>query len=291
MAKIIFCFSPAVILTGLWSIFLSINSFESLAITPGPAHKHSDAESQAQDWTLISQANSPLTLEFPTDKRTMTVIGQGQAIAPADSALLEFRFASRQPFEPLEAIPLKAPIPAEELTIEELLDPIVSALIELGVSAEDIEIQSNPLENPQILVQLEQPNRERLQEVVATANQATDNINQLFLQSIGAEYRVEDCRVLERQSRQAALEDAESRSQDLAIDLEVEAGELLSVTEFPISGTPGAFTTCGAKVGDSPVPIFEPLETTLRPYNPSAPVEVQIKSQVSITYTIESGDS
>ena len=237
----------------------------------------------------VSQVTNTAAPQFVIDKRAITVIGQGQATAPADTALLEFRFASRTPFQPPQAG--ATPSLAQEtasLPGEEPLKPVVDALVAIQVPAENIQIQTSTLENPKLLVKVNKPTRERVQEVVRVASSALQNSQTLFLQGISAEYAVNNCQPLERAARRAALRDAETQVKSVALEMGIQLGELLFVTVYPMF-SPATVASCGTKIG---VPVSVSLGLTgmsesTPPYNPSAPTEVQMRTQVGITYAIK----
>ncbi|NES97195.1 MAG: SIMPL domain-containing protein [Desertifilum sp. SIO1I2] len=251
--------------------FLAVPIGIAIAVTPFCA-----SLSRAQ--TLNDQVSPELTPQFLFNQRAMTVIGQGLAAAPADTARLEFSLGLRLPPE-LNRDVESDPSP------EEFLQPVISALTESGVSRNQIQIQAVQIENPRVQVTVTRPTRESLQALIERVNQSLRQSEALFLQSIGAEYGINNCQFLERQARRAALNDAQTRARNLAADLGVNQGEVLRVTEYPLAGSP-ASGACGSKIGVSTSP-FGPASDNLPPYNPAAPTEVQLRSQVSITYTIE----
>lgn len=229
----------------------------------------------------LSQARESITSSLSLERRAIAVIGQGQAIAPADTALLEFRFASRAPIEP----PQPNTTTNGSLPTEVLLKPVVDALLAIKVPAESIEIQTSSLENPKLLVTINKPTRERLQEVVKVANSALQASDSLFMQGIGAEYAVNDCQPLEKAARSAALKDAQSQVTSIASEMGVQLGSLLLVTVYPIVSPPSV-SACGSKVAVPVSPLFSTGEGA-PPYNPSALPQVNVQSQINVTYEIK----
>lgn len=227
----------------------------------------------------IAQTSPESMSPFSLNQRAMTVIGQGLSTAPADTARLELSLGLRVPANPSGEAEMN-PSP------EELLEPLITVLTANGISRERIQIQAVQIENPRVFITVDRPNRESLQTLISQINQSLRSSQALFLQSIGAEYAINNCQFLERRARQAALNDAQTRATNLATDLRVKRGALLQVTEYPISGSP-ASGACGSKVGVAVSSPFSPASDNLPPYNPGAPTEVQLRSQVSITYTIE----
>lgn len=225
--------------------------------------------------------------QFLLEQRAMTVIGQGQATAPADTARIQFRFASRAPLNTPQAV---APVETAEgevvSPVELALQPVVDALVAIKVPPENIQVQTDDPENPKVLVKLDKPTRERVKEVVRAASSVFQGSDNFFIQGIGVEYAVNNCQPLERAARRAALRDALSQANVIALDLGVKVGEILFVTMFPSFGSP-ASAGCGSKVGVPASPLFA-FSESMPPYDPSANPEVQLRIQVSITYAIKS---
>jgi uncharacterized protein YggE len=163
----------------------------------------------------------------------------------------------------------------------------VDALVAIGVPVRNIQIQTSSVESPKVLVRLDKPTRDRVQQAVTTVDRAVKTNSRLFVQSIGAVYAVNNCQPLERAARRVALRDAQNQVRSLATDLNVKVGDLLLVTVLPLSGSPAAFSTCGSKTSVSLLPFPAPVNEAAPPYNPSDPAEVQVRSQVSVTYGIK----
>lgn len=227
----------------------------------------------------VSQLTNSITPQILINQRAITVIGQGQASVPADIARLEFRFASRNPLENSNRNTPVTVSPAEEP-----LKPVVDALIAIAVPTDNIEIQTSALENPKLFVKILKPTRERMQEVVKTATLATET-SQLFIQGISAEYAVNNCQTLESTARRNAIRDAETQVRSVALEMGVQLGELLLVTVDPIV-SPASVFGCGTKQA-VPLSPFSNINQSIPPYDPSALPEVQVRSQVSVTYSIK----
>lgn len=218
-------------------------------------------------------------------QRSLTVIGQGQVTAPADTARLEFRFASREQFGMgIDAAGLSVQT-ARQFT-EDALQPAVTALRAAGIPAGNITIQTGSIQNPVLIVSVDKPTQERLQQVALTVNQALQSSRSVFLQSIGAGYSVNNCEPLLRSARRIALQDAQNQIKTLAQDVGVDLGKLHSVTVLPLIGS-SASLGCGTRVGVPVSPFSFSSHETTPPYNPADKPEVQVRSQVSVTYTIQ----
>ncbi len=230
---------------------------------------------------------TPGTPQMMTNQRAITVVGQGLAVTPADTAKIEFRFGNRAPFDQPPQATVASADSNLNLPVEIALQPVVDALVAIKVPVDNIQLQSSSLDNPKLVVQVNKPTRDRVQEVVKVVTSALSSDSNLFIQGIGAEYGVNNCVPLERTARRAALRDALTQAQIIAFDLGVKVGDILFVTVFPSFGSP-ASSSCGSKVGVpvSPSSIFSVSETA-PPYDPSANPEVQLRMQVSITYAIQ----
>jgi uncharacterized protein YggE len=215
--------------------------------------------------------------QFIVNQRAIAVIGQGLATAPADTARLEFRLASRTPSEPSQL---------ETNAAAELgLQPAIDALVKIEVPADNIKVQTSSVENPKLLVSLQKPTRDRLEEVVRVVTSSLTTSDNLFIQGIGAEYKLNNCYQLERTARRAAIRDALEQAKIIGVDLGLKLGDILFVSMFPSFGS-AASSTCGSKVGVPVSPLLS-LSDTMPPYDPSANPEVQLRIQVSITYAIQ----
>lgn len=222
--------------------------------------------------------------------RSLTVVGQGQVTAPADTAVMEFRISSREPVGGAAGDTPGLSIATVRQFTEAALKPTVDALLKAGVPQRNILIQSSSLQNPKLLVTVEKPTQEGLQQIVLSVDQSLRPSKQLFLQSIGAVYSVNFCDPLERAARRLAIGDAQRQVTALSQDLSVPLGELLSASTAPLNGAPSS-TACGSRVG---VPVsaatafmLPASEKSFPPYDPSELPEVQIRSQVSLTHKIK----
>ena len=220
--------------------------------------------------------------------RSLTTTGQGQVTAPADTALLEFRISSRDSAGSQDN---SAGLSLQTLRkfTEDALKPTVDALLKAGVPQRNILLQSSSLQNPKLLVTVEKPTQEGLQQITLAVEQSLRPSRQLFLQSIGAVYSVNTCQPLERAARRLALTDAQRQIATLAQDLSVPLGELLSASTSPLIGASRS-SACGTRVGiptSAANAFLPPSEESLPPYDPADLPQVQIRSQVSLTHGIK----
>lgn len=229
--------------------------------------------SSAQSPPLPASDAHSLAPNILMNQRAITVIGQGLATAPADTAKMEFRLISREPLNSRTAL------------TEAVLKPVVDALIAIEVPSDRMTIQTNPPESFKLLVNIDKPTRTRIQEVVQVVSSALQQSDNLLMQGMSAEYAVNDCQPLERTARRAALRDAQSQIRSTASDLNIKVGEILYMTVYPLVGTPTS-ATCGSKIGVPLSPLLT-LSDSTPPYDPSIPPVVEVRSHVSITYAIK----
>ncbi|RCJ40322.1 hypothetical protein A6769_02855 [Nostoc punctiforme NIES-2108] len=174
------------------------------------------------------------------------------------------------------------PLPNKKSLTKATLQPVVDSLVAKGIRADKIQVQINPNtseNNAKILVRLEKPTRDRVQEIVATANKSTSQIENLSVKSVGVEYAVNDCQALQSSVYQSAMKDAQSRAQALATAMDVKLSTPSVAEPFYTLFYP----SCSSKTG-VPLPSFASF--LLSPaYNPDAPAEVEMKKDIFVTYT------
>ncbi len=281
----------AAIVIGLWEAIPRIDRAEALVdAQTSNSHMRQKATTTIKGADISPTGNSLMAqLFYPSvsEQNAIMVIGQGQVSTPADMARVVFVFSSNDPSEfPEEGSPSKPAQKAVPIT-KELLKPIVDALVTIGLSANDIELYVNtqsssfPLNQggSQVLVELEKPTRERVQQVVTVASTAASN-NKLFPQSVDVQYTLNDCSSLETKAYLAAINDAENRAKALAAAIGVQVRDTPSVAEEPFGRL---ISPCNSKVN---LPSF-PFGGFASSYDPSAPAEVQVWRNVFVTYTIK----
>ena len=246
--------------------------------------------------------NAQLFYPPASDRHSLMVIGQGVVRVPADTADIELVFSSGGSNDELQTQPSSLPetrrissptllfnyktaaesLPSKKSLTKATLQPIVNSLVAKGISADKIQVQINPNSsenNAKILVRLEKPTRERVQEIVGTANKSTSQIENLSVKSVGVEYAVNDCQALQSSVYQSAMKDAQSRAQALATAMEVKLSTPSVAEPFYTLFYP----SCNSKTG-VPLPSFASF--LLSPaYNPDAPAEVEMKKDIFVTYT------
>ncbi len=237
----------------------------------------------------------------------LTVQGFGRATTPADSARVQFVVTQGRGFYPEPRPAPDGEVPGEIApatatvtpppVIEEDLGALVEAIEDQGVSEDDIEVTIipgggyydpyGPVATARVTVTLR--DADKVGPVVEagttavemlTVTSSGDASGTLFLQNIGVSYRVDDCDALLDEARGAAIEDARDNGEGLADALGVSRGALLAAWEY--SYDPTGYSAC---TEDSY--SYGLYEYEGPPYNPAAPAEVQIVSNVSLTYAIQ----
>ncbi|MEH2300379.1 SIMPL domain-containing protein [Nostoc sp.] len=245
--------------------------------------------------------NAQLFYPPASDRHSLMVIGQGVVRVPADTADIELVFSSGGSNNQLETQPsslgsvhrISSPIlllnyktaaeslPSKKSLTKATLQPVVNSLVAKGISADKIQVQLNTNSsenNAKILVRLEKPTRDRVQEIVATANKSTSEIENLSVKSVGVEYAVNDCQALQSSVYQSAMKDAQSRAQALATAMGVKLGTPSVAEPFYTLFYP----SCSSKAGVT-LPSFAGF--LLSPtYNPDATAEVEMKKDIFVTY-------
>ncbi len=246
--------------------------------------------------------NAQLFYPPASDRHSLMVIGQGVVKVPADTADIELVFSSGGSNDELQTQPSSLPetrrissptllfnyktaaesLPSKKSLTKATLQPVVDSLVAKGIRADKIQVQINPNSsenNAKILVRLEKPTRDRVQEIVATANKSTSQIENLSVKSVGVEYAVNDCQALQSSVYQSAMKDAKNRAQALASAMEVKLSTPSVAEPFYTLFYP----SCSSKTG-VPLPSFASF--LLSPaYNPDAPAEVEMKKDIFVTYT------
>ncbi|MFN6559730.1 MAG: SIMPL domain-containing protein [Nostoc sp. ChiSLP01] len=255
-------------------------------------------------------SNAQLFYPPASDRHSLMVMGQGVGRVPADTADIELVISSKdsndelqtQPSAlsqvrrgtlpvlllnnktPIGQIPSTPTLESQKPLTKATLQPIVDSLVANRISADKIQVQVNPNStdnNAKILVRVEKPTRDRIQEIVGTANKATSKIENLSINSVGVEYAVNDCQALQSSVYQSAMKDAQSRAQALATAMGVKLGAASVAEPFYTLFYP----SCNSKSGVT-LPSFASFLLTPT-YDPDAPAEVEMKKDIFVTYTVK----
>ena len=244
---------------------------------------------------------------FPpvTDRHAIMVLGQGQVSLPAEIARMEFIFTNNIPSESTSETPsvtlrskqnsISQLPPTETALTKESLKPIVDALVASGVAANAIEIivtpsssSSFPFPFPssggsaKVVVKLDKPTRDRLQQIVTLVNEAARKNGKIVVQSVNVRYAMKDCQPLVRAAYQAAVKDARNRAETIAQAMNVQLGNVPSVAE---SFLYDLFVPLCSEA--TALPSFLPFGSSASPYDPNAAIEVQLRRDIFVTYPIK----
>ncbi|NEQ23814.1 MAG: SIMPL domain-containing protein, partial [Microcoleus sp. SIO2G3] len=236
-----------------------------------------------------------------SDRQGLMVQGQGVASAPADKAVIEFQVTnSYAAFEEvIEGSSSETPevTPSEPKPITQAtLKPMVDALVNSGIPSSAIEVNASPTGSSSpafpfptssgiaiLLVTLNTPTREQVQEIVTIASDPKRLGEDFTIQGINVSYTVRDCQPLEKEAYIAAVNDARNRARSLSEALGVNIAEVPSVAEAPFAGfLPSAPSSCSSQGSSLPFP-FSGLQ---QPYDPSASATVEVKKDIFATYAI-----
>jgi uncharacterized protein YggE len=240
----------------------------------------------------------------------LTVQGYGSATAPADAAKVQFSvslasFGGPYPYYTEPAVPEVKPsdsgaspgeaeplvIPLTPTALPELTDadlaPLIDAIKAQGVSDADIEVVIYPAGgyyspygpdgSARVTVTLDNP-ADRVGPLVNAGTQAVNESGTLSLQNTSVLYMVDDCSVLLREARRAAVEDGRDSGEGLAEALGVSLGDLLAASEYAYS--PFGPSPCDPAFNTSPYG-YEGMS-----YDPALLAEVQIVSNVALTFAM-----
>jgi uncharacterized protein YggE len=242
----------------------------------------------------------------PADgERSITTIGYGRAAVPAETVEMQLVLSTQEAYgSPFPRLGPDDTLGEAELTAAE---PVVQALVGAGVPEEDVQVLTSPALTAfggqggrgvyRLDLSLEGPdlNLDRLNELVNAAGQAAAEEGQI-LSFVGARFRVADCGPVRQESRQAANEDALTRAEEQAELMGVELGpQLRSVDGTAAAGSSEFAAYAGilpASIGgcdpatDTDVSFGPGTTITVPTFDPTAPAEVEVYTQLTATYAI-----
>lgn len=215
---------------------------------------------------------------------TITVVGEGTASAPANSAEVVITIGTdgNVYIDP-------ATIETNAISIPEAIDvsSILDAIIAYGVPVNDVQVLdpmfggewgSGMTAQPvTILVHVLNPtvgNLAELLDVVRTSAHADG----LYLNQFGVVYGVDDCRTLRQQARVDAVANARSEAEDQAAALDTTLGNAIASRDtYPMNM--GYATTNGCTG-------TEDVKYTALQFDPSLPAEVEIMIAIEVSFEI-----
>lgn len=280
-------------ITSFWMATTSISKAENL---PNIQKQQELSRTATEEFTASPKGNNLIAqLFYPpvSSPPGVMVQGQGKASAPADTARIEFLFTNQYP-EQLDGTKPKAPKPITQANLK----PVVDALAASGVPASSIEVNTSPTASQtfpfpvqaskdtlQLVVKLEKPNRDRVQQIIKIAGDETILKGILALQNTNVEYAVNDCPALEKAAYISAVNNARSRALALSEALGVKIADIPSIAESSFSAF-NFFGSSSSACGSQASPAVFPFNAIKRPYDPNTPAEVEVKKDIFVTYTI-----
>lgn len=216
----------------------------------------------------------------------INVQGYGTATAPADAATLQFFVVAGEGFypKPVEPPPPSEPLPQPAALSEADLQPLIDAIKAQGIADADIEVVINPVYYYDIYspgsanINVNVTDLNKVDAIVDAVQAADAAAGLVAVQGVNVLYSVSDCATLEREAMIASVEDARDRAQVLASVLGVGVGNVVFASHYSYS--PFGFSACtpgfiGIQYGGG------------QPYARGQPPEVQVTSQVSVTFAIQ----
>ena len=246
-----------------------------------------------------------------TSEPSVSVNGVGEATAPAESAEVQL-LVSRDPSEfsfsetsdggsssvSTSASAPSADEPATDRLSADTLVPILDAIAAAGVERDEIAIVLSPLPtspfggpggSARLDFAVADPSTDGLAELIGGAAVAASTSG-LVVEFVGVLYEVADCLALEDEAQQAAITDAGRRAERLAAKLDVSLGTVIGASTYDVFGF-GAEGGCGDDQSTFYDSGYGGLSVTLPPFDPARPAEVEVYSNLLITYAIVADES
>jgi hypothetical protein len=231
----------------------------------------------------------------------ISVIGHGEARAPADTAMLQLLIGDPNYGGP--AFPQVGGTPGERE--RETVAPIVTALVDAGVQEDEIEVivglslaEVGTYFGPAIaliVVAVDSPELEQIGELVDTATVAAAD-ERLVVGRTSVVYAIEDCSPLEREARELAVADARHQANIMADLVGVSRGDVIGTRDLPAEPSQAAFGPYGpvgptqASTCDSEAFATSPQAAFLLPaFDPRMEPEVTASAVLELTFAITGG--
>ena len=229
----------------------------------------------------------------------ITVVGYGEASASAETADLQILVSSVNFGGPVAPNPKAVPGEAER----ESVGPLVEGLIAAGIPEDDIVIVVSPILSQyygpsgpgvaRVDVAVDGPTRERIDELLSAAVVGAAEEN-LVVGQVGVGYGVDDCAKLDREAREAAFSDAESRADRQAEVMGVSRGAALASSDVPVGASSfdpyfGLSSSQAPCAPSTPDPAIG-ASVSFPAYDPTSEAEVSVYAQVAVTFAIDVAD-
>lgn len=245
---------------------------------------------------------APLLAQDATSHQPgITTTGYGFASAEAESADLQFLIINENFYGGLPPFPEVEATPGAEAraTVAPIVDAIEARDAVEGVAVVlpvVLSLYGGPTPIARIDVTVANPDLELLTNLIVAVSQAAAS-ERLLIGYVGASFNTSDCDALERDARQAALEEARGRAEIQADLLGVGLGEVMTSADVGVAAgvgydgfgvhipnsdgcAPHAAYIYGGEFSTSvSLPRFDPTSHT---------GEVEIHVQLQITFAIES---
>jgi hypothetical protein len=237
-----------------------------------------------------------------SEQRGVSVTGQGRASVPADIAQIDILLTNWDPNTspdygypyPEDMPAMTAPQPEPEPITMASLQGVKEAILGAGIPESAIQINLPTVgtvsygytsAEASITLDLEQPTRERVNEIIALVNttlEAQTPEQTVFVDYVYVQYAINSCEVVEQRAYTAAMEDAELRAQAIADAINVTLVSPPSVAELPFLGR--FLSPCNEET-DVIGALFWSADSSY--YNPEAPAEVEVYRELMVTYPVE----
>lgn len=268
----------------------------------------------AEDMGIASPKTADSAIAAPMEQAGplgIVVQGYGRATAPADTARVAFVVGKSGEVYPMpleepavipegsgaeggvgvETAPSKPDVISTSEPITEAdLQPLVDAIKAQGVSDTDIEVTIypssyyGPYGTPTARVTVTLDDVSKVGSLIDAGNQAVADTGTIWIQNVGVIYSVNDCDALLKEARRAAVEDARDNGAGLAEALGVGLGDIQGATEYSYDpyGYSYGYSGCQSQSGG---PVYYEYEGPS--YDPAQPAEVQIISNVTISFAMQ----
>lgn len=221
--------------------------------------------------------------------RAITVLGEGSASAPAETATVVISIGAdgNVYYDPMTIEPEGTAAP-EEVDVSAVIDAIIAH----GVPVNDVELVETPFMGewgsgmgPQpvtIFVTVIQPTVDDLSELLNVVR-TTAHTEGLFVNQFGVMYRVSDCRSLRQEARADAVTNAREEAEDQAAALETTIGDVVASGDtMPMSMGPFQANSCNSVASAQPYNAIYMAGQ----FDPSQPAEVQVSVAVEVSFQI-----
>jgi uncharacterized protein YggE len=241
--------------------------------------------------TNVAASSNVASLSYALSNDGLTVTGYGMASANADSAILELYFSTSSSY-PMPATgsggssssgsaPSSQSTPTTKGILEADLQPVIDALVAVGVERSDIEYIGGSYYDPyyaSATLRVTVKDIAKNGDLMKAASDSSATLTNVHLQGNYVSYTISDCSALEGSAMTEAVKDADARSKALAAAVSVTRGAIKGASSDAYS--PFGGTACsGGYVGPYPVGGVT--------YAAGQPSHVQVYATVSVTYAIQ----